>query len=150
VRHLRLVRRYERARNGADWARSGADVLAELLNGSHFNYVMLSPTGNPTALSKVLMTPKARGPEGGAGAPPPQTAQFQPQYQQPVQISPALQVQQQNAAAEQSAITAIRKTRMPTTTATRRLRKRRIKAKRCRPTRRRNSRRQGFELRNSC
>jgi hypothetical protein len=79
------------------------DVLAELLNGSHFNYVMLSPTGNPTALSKVLMTPKARGPEGGAGAPPPQTAQFQPQYQQPVQISPALQVQQQNAAAEQSA-----------------------------------------------
>ena len=77
------------------------DVMAELLNGSHFNYVMLSPIGNPSALSRVLLT--ARGKDTGGTY----TAQQQPQgFQQPVQISPALQmqqqVQQQNAAAEES------------------------------------------------
>jgi hypothetical protein len=46
------------------------DVMASLLNGSHFNYVMLSPTGNPTALSKVLMTPKGKGADNGPGGPP--------------------------------------------------------------------------------
>jgi hypothetical protein len=79
------------------------DVMAELLNGSHFNYVMLSPTGNPSALSKVLLTPRSKG---GAGQT--YTAQQQPPqtFQQPMQISPGLpiqqQVQQQNAAAEES------------------------------------------------
>ena len=74
------------------------DVMAELLNGSHFNYVMLSPIGDPSALSKVLLTPR------GKGAAQAYTAQQQPPqpFQQPMQISPALQVQQQNAAAEES------------------------------------------------
>jgi hypothetical protein len=74
------------------------DVMAELLNGSHFNYVMLSPIGNPSALSKVLLTPRSKGGQTyTAQQQPPQT------FQQPMQISPALQVQQQNAAAEESA-----------------------------------------------
>ena len=79
------------------------DVMAELLNGSHFNYVMLSPIDNPSALSKVLLTPRSKG---GAGQT--YTAQQQPPqtFQQPMQISPNLpvqqQVQQQNAAAEES------------------------------------------------
>jgi len=73
------------------------DVMAELLNGSHFNYVMLSPIGNPSALSKVLLTPRSKG------ATETFTAQQQPQpFQQPMQISPALQVQQQNTVAEES------------------------------------------------
>jgi hypothetical protein len=78
------------------------DVLADLLNGSHFNYVMLSPAGDPSALSRVVLTP--RGPETAqAYAPPQNQFQNQPQFQQPVQISPALQVQQQNASADESA-----------------------------------------------
>lgn len=79
---------------------SPRDVMAELLNGSHFNYVMLSPIDNPSALSRVLLTARSKGPAPGQTS----TAQQQPQqFQQPVQISPALQVQQQNAAAEESA-----------------------------------------------
>jgi hypothetical protein len=77
------------------------DVMAELLNGSHFNYVMLSPIDNPSALSKVLLTPRSKGATTQTF-----TAQQQPQpqpFMQPGQISPALQVQQQPAAAEESA-----------------------------------------------
>jgi hypothetical protein len=74
------------------------DVMAELLNGSHFNYVMLSPIGNPSALSRVLLTPR------GKETPQTYTAQQQPQpFMQPGQISPALQVQQQTAATDESA-----------------------------------------------
>jgi hypothetical protein len=74
------------------------DVLAALLNGSHFNYVMLSPMGNPSALSRVLLTPRGQ-PLGEAYA----AQQQPPQFQQPVQISPALEVQQQNASADEAA-----------------------------------------------
>jgi hypothetical protein len=34
------------------------DVLTDLLNGSKFNYVMLSPAGDASALDKVILTPK--------------------------------------------------------------------------------------------
>jgi hypothetical protein len=34
------------------------DVLTDLLNGSKFNYVMLSPSGDAAALDKVILTPK--------------------------------------------------------------------------------------------
>ena len=74
------------------------DVLADLLNGSRFNYVMLSPAGNPSALSRVVLTP--RSPSEARAYTAPQDQSFQNQSQQfavPVQISPALQVQQQNA-----------------------------------------------------
>ncbi len=77
---------------------SARDVLATLLNGSHFNYVMLSPVGSPSALSRVLLTPR-----GAALAQNNASPQQPQQFQQPVQISPALQVQQQNATADESA-----------------------------------------------
>ena len=76
------------------------DVLAMLLNGSRFNYVMLSPLGDPSALSRVLLTPR-----GAALAQTGQQSnpQFQQPYPQQVQISPALAVQQQNASADEAA-----------------------------------------------
>jgi hypothetical protein len=50
------------------------DVLTDLLNGTKFNYVMVSPSGDATALDKVLLTPKtitlasnsSSGPVGGS------------------------------------------------------------------------------------
>lgn len=37
------------------------DVLAQLLNGSHFNYVMLGSATNPDALERVILTPRTGG-----------------------------------------------------------------------------------------
>lgn len=34
------------------------DVLATLLNGTHFNYVMVGSTSDPTVLERVVLTPK--------------------------------------------------------------------------------------------
>ncbi len=50
------------------------DVLADLLNGSHFNYVLLGSATNPNALDRVILTAKS----GGGGEPnpaPEQTAE---------------------------------------------------------------------------
>jgi hypothetical protein len=69
------------------------DVLTTLLNGSHFNYVMVSPMGNPGALSRVLLTPRSSALAQGSAPQQPTISQFQ----QPLQLSPALQVQQLNA-----------------------------------------------------
>jgi hypothetical protein len=38
------------------------DVLAGLLNGSTFNYVMLGSSSDPTAVSSVILTPKTSSP----------------------------------------------------------------------------------------
>ena len=38
------------------------DVLAALLNGSSFNYVMMGSDSDPTALATVILTPKASAP----------------------------------------------------------------------------------------
>src|SRR5450432_190866 len=54
------------------------DVMAQLLNGSHFNYVMLSPIDNPNALSKVLLTPRGKGGQNQSGPNQTYTAQQQP------------------------------------------------------------------------
>jgi len=60
------------------------DVLAALLNGSHFDYVMLGSTENPTAVSHVILTAKSGGANAaapvmqanaGQPAPPPQPEQ---------------------------------------------------------------------------
>jgi hypothetical protein len=37
------------------------DVLAALLNGSHFNYVMIGSDANPTSVAQVILTPRAGG-----------------------------------------------------------------------------------------
>jgi hypothetical protein len=46
------------------------DVLAELLNGTHFNYVMVGSTTDPTAVQSIVLTPKSSAPETASAAPP--------------------------------------------------------------------------------
>jgi len=52
------------------------DVLADLLNGSSFNYVMLGSASDPATVSTVMLTTKSAAPAGGTEAnayqPPPQ------------------------------------------------------------------------------
>jgi len=47
------------------------DVLAALLNGTSFNYVMLGSTSDPTALATVLLTPRSSSGEVQTAAPAP-------------------------------------------------------------------------------
>jgi hypothetical protein len=53
------------------------NVLAELLNGSRYDYVMVASTTNPGGLRHVILTPKAAGGEGPSS--PPVAAYQQPQ-----------------------------------------------------------------------
>ncbi len=46
------------------------DVLAELLNGTHFNYVMVGSTTDPSSVQSVVLTPKSSAPETASVAPP--------------------------------------------------------------------------------
>jgi hypothetical protein len=41
------------------------DVLASLLNGSHFNYVMLGSPTNPNKVDRIILTSKSGGVPGG-------------------------------------------------------------------------------------
>jgi hypothetical protein len=60
------------------------DVVASLLNGSHFNYVMLGSEANPDQLERLILTPKAGGGESGTPAPSqPVEAQAVPVPSQP-------------------------------------------------------------------
>lgn len=43
------------------------DVMTALLNGSHFNYVMVGTETNPNAVAHVILTAKTDRPEGSAG-----------------------------------------------------------------------------------
>ncbi len=48
------------------------DVLASLLNGSHFNYVMLGSPTNPDKVDRVILTSKSGSvPNAGSGPMPP-------------------------------------------------------------------------------
>ena len=40
------------------------DVLAALLNGSHFNYVMIGSDANPSSVAQVILTPRVGGETG--------------------------------------------------------------------------------------
>jgi hypothetical protein len=42
------------------------DVLASLLNGSHFNYVMIASSNNPQSVAQVILTAKTGTPEASA------------------------------------------------------------------------------------
>src|SRR5882762_6592481 len=44
------------------------EVIAALLNGSHFNYVMVGTEANPNSVSHVILTAKSEGKEGTPGA----------------------------------------------------------------------------------
>lgn len=58
------------------------DVVASLLNGSHFNYVMLGSEANPDQLQHLILTPKGAADSGSpAPPPPPVQAQNQPEVQ---------------------------------------------------------------------
>jgi hypothetical protein len=43
------------------------DVLAALLNGSKFNYVILGENNNPGAIQKIILIAKTTGPSAGGG-----------------------------------------------------------------------------------
>jgi hypothetical protein len=45
------------------------EVLASLLNGSRFDYVMLGSTANPTAIEQLILTPKSGGTAAGGVQP---------------------------------------------------------------------------------
>lgn len=63
------------------------DVLAALLNGSHFNYVMIGSDANPTSVAQIILTPRTGGetpPVTQAGAQPnPAMPQYPGQVMQP-------------------------------------------------------------------
>ena len=42
------------------------DVMASLLNGSHYNYVMVGTETNPNSVAHVILTAKSERPEGSA------------------------------------------------------------------------------------
>jgi len=68
------------------------EVLAALLNGSHFNYVLLGSAVNPNLLDRVILLPKTGGAsEAGSAyqANAGQMANPEPQAQNPVSIQPA-------------------------------------------------------------
>lgn len=58
------------------------NVLAELLNGSHYDYVMVASSTSPGGLQHVILTPKAAG-----GVSPAPAAAYQPPSPQPQVIS---------------------------------------------------------------
>jgi hypothetical protein len=73
------------------------EVLASLLNGSRFNFIMVGSARNPADLRSVLLTPRGEGmPQVAIYSPPPTqtpTAQFVPeqppvQAEQPMQMPP--------------------------------------------------------------
>jgi hypothetical protein len=59
------------------------DVMAQLLNGSHFDYVLVGSTADPGALKKIVLTAKATGPE-----PAPNQQQANQPVNQPLQAVP--------------------------------------------------------------
>jgi hypothetical protein len=86
------------------------DVMAALLNGSHYNYVMVGTENNPNSVAHVILTAKSDRPEGSAPAIPaatmatrqmvqPRTA-LQAAVMQPYQEMMQQQQAQQEAATE--------------------------------------------------
>jgi hypothetical protein len=71
---------------------SPRQVIADLLNGTHFNYVMVGSATDPTAVESIALTPKSGGSETTAATPSirpgfPQRA-FQQRAIPPVQGAP--------------------------------------------------------------
>jgi hypothetical protein len=56
------------------------DVLAALLNGSHFNYVMIGSDANPTSVAQVILTPRTGGETAPANQPGQMPNAGMPQY----------------------------------------------------------------------
>jgi hypothetical protein len=62
---------------------SPRDVVAQLLNGSHYDYVLLGSPADPGALKKIVLMAKAGGPEPG-----PSQEQMNQPADQPLQTVP--------------------------------------------------------------
>jgi hypothetical protein len=67
------------------------DVMAQLLNGSHYDYVLLGSPSDPGALNKVVLMARANGPEP---APSQQGQPAQPGSQPGLQSVPQVQTDQ--------------------------------------------------------
>jgi hypothetical protein len=81
------------------------DVLATLLNGTHFNYVLLGSAGNPTAVQRVVLTAKT-GPEtttASAAPVPPQQGMPVNRFQQPMSVPQVQNVEPEAPADDNSA-----------------------------------------------
>jgi hypothetical protein len=74
------------------------DVLAVLLNGSHFNYVMLGSAANPNALDRVILTHKSGGASENSAQPNPgdQPIAGQPQALPPGVVPPGQETDEMN------------------------------------------------------
>jgi hypothetical protein len=77
------------------------NVLAELLNGSRYDYVMIASATNPGGLRHVILTPKSGGGEGPSSSPP--VAAYQPPQPEPQVMSNEQEVPP-DAAADDSEI----------------------------------------------
>ncbi|HEX6802811.1 MAG TPA: hypothetical protein VF133_03955 [Terriglobales bacterium] len=64
------------------------DVMAQLLNGSHYDYVLLGSPTDPGALKKIVLTARASGPEPAPALSQPQMAN------QPLQAVPEVETEQ--------------------------------------------------------
>lgn len=67
------------------------DVMAQLLNGSHFDYVMVGSPSDPSGLKKVVLTAKMSGP-----MPAPQPSNPPQAYNQGMQAAPQMEQDQQD------------------------------------------------------
>ena len=65
------------------------DVMAQLLNGSHYDYVLLGSPSDPGALNKIVLTARASGPE------PAPSANQQQMANQPLPSVPDVDTDQQ-------------------------------------------------------
>ena len=54
------------------------DVMAQLLNGSHYDYVLLGSPADPGALKKVVLMARVNGPQAPSSGQPPQSNQPNP------------------------------------------------------------------------
>jgi hypothetical protein len=64
------------------------DVMAQLLNGSHYDYVLVGSAADPGALKQIVLMAKASGPE-----PPPNQQQANQPINQPLQAVPDVESQ---------------------------------------------------------
>jgi len=74
------------------------DVLAVLLNGSHFNYVMLGSAANPNGIDRVILTHKSGGASETSASPNPgdQPIAGQPQTLPPGVVPPGQETEEMN------------------------------------------------------
>jgi len=65
------------------------DVIAQLLNGSRFDYVMIASATNPSGIEHLVLTPRGTGSDSGTPSPQPQNAAVQGQPLPSVAADPA-------------------------------------------------------------